>query len=186
MVAVAAPLCGCQTVAERPPEDERFFAGQWTGSNRFRPQVGARVEEVGDDRTIRGAACWWETSGVVVGQRLDETAMSSETGLSIKYKIGKGSFHIQRVGERKAVMWESRTRHDGTLARPLRTRLQRTSKPAGCSRRYRSEAGPPAAVATCAEQPLEGHWTGRWATERSVRWRSRRLSGRTLSAATRG
>ena len=28
MVGVAAPLCGCQTVAERPPEDERFFVGQ--------------------------------------------------------------------------------------------------------------------------------------------------------------
>ena len=41
---------------------------------------------------------------MIVGQRLDEVAMSSETGLPIKFKIGKGSFHIQRVGERKAVI----------------------------------------------------------------------------------
>lgn len=165
MVAAAmAAIGGCQTAIEGPAtgHDDNPFVGDWKGSNRFRPQIEARIEAVHEDRTVTGAACWWETSGVITGQRLDQIATQSETGLSIKFDIGKGSFHIQQTGERTATMWETRTRPDGTLTRPLRTRLTRTRKPA-CIGRYLATATERTPAPASAEQPLVGDWTGRWA-----------------------
>ena len=162
MVALAVLVFGCQTTAERAPEEEGSLTGHWKGSNRFRTQIETRIESIGEDRTVKGTTCWWETSGVIVGQQLDEIAKASKTGLSIRFDIGKGSFHVQRREQRKALMWEIRTRANGTLTRPLRTSLNRTRKP-GCAQRFRAEPRMPTPIVTNAQEPLYGHWTGQWA-----------------------
>ena len=162
VAALAALACGCQTTTERAHDDDANpLTGHWTGSNRFRPQIEVQIDNLNEDRTVKGTACWWETSGVIVGQRLDKIATGSETGLSIRFNIGRGAFHVQRRAERKALMWETRTRDDGTLTRPLRTRISRTTKP-GCVQRYRAEAKTPAPVGENAQRPLARYWTGQW------------------------
>ena len=110
---------------------------------------------------MSGTACGRQNSGVIVGQRLEGIATQSESGLSIRYDIGRASFHMHGSAPRKAVLWETWTRRDGTLARPLRATLTRTSKP-GCVERFRAEPKGPWVSAANAEQPLVGQWTGQW------------------------
>ena len=163
IVAAVVSICGCQTVAERVPDDEGSLLGDWKGSNRLRPHVETRIEAVHEDRTVSGAACSREKSGAIVGQRLEDTALQSPSGLSIRFDIGRGSFHMHRTGPRKAAMWETWTRRDGTITRPLRTTLTRTSKP-GCVERFSAELRSAAPPPPMAERPLVGQWTGQWSS----------------------
>lgn len=160
IAATAALALGCQPMAAQTGGDKNTFIGHWAGKNRFRSRIEVRVDDIGDDQTVNGTACWWNTAGVIFGQRLEHVARLSETGLSIRFDIGRGSFHVHRTGERKAVLWETRLRSDGTLTRPLRTRLARTRKD-GCAQRYSAEAAAPPASASDAT-PIVGHWTGQW------------------------
>ena len=159
IATIAVAICGCQTAAERPAtHDDHPLVADWKGTNRFRPVIEVRVGEIHDDRAVSGAACWQETSGAIIGQRLDGTATESETGLSLRFDIGRSAFHIHDTGDRKATMWETRTRADGTLTRPLRTRLGRTRSP-GCVERYLSAPRAPTPAALSADSPLTGQWT---------------------------
>ena len=161
IIAGAVAICGCQTVAERPPHDEHSLVGDWRGNSKLRAENEVQIEAVHEDRSVSGTACGRENSGVIVGQRLERIATQSESGLSIRFDIGRASFHMRRDAPRKAILWETWTRRDGTLARPLRATLTRTSKP-GCVERYRAEPKAPRVSAAKAEQPLIGRWTGQW------------------------
>ena len=161
VVAATVMLLSAATFAKQSDGEGSFFIGDWAGKNRFRTRIEIRIEEIEENGSVSGAACWWDRSGVIFGQRLDEVGRLSSAGVSIKFEIGKGSFHIRRVGERKGEMWETRMRSDGTLTRPLRTRLSRTTKP-GCAQRYAREALPLGPTTEREGVPVNGNWTGRW------------------------
>ena len=158
--SIAALTGGCQTTAVQPAVEESFPVGHWAGKNRFRPRIEMRIDGVAADRGVTGTACWRETSGVIAGQRLDGIARVSQTGLSVRFDIGKGQFHVHDAGNRKAAMWETRTRADGTLTRGLRTRLTRTRAPE-CAQRFAVQARIAPAPSFDPDQPIIGHWTGR-------------------------
>lgn len=160
MAAAIMTGAGCQTVEERPDPGANPFEGTWAGKNRFRPRVEVQIEKVRDDRTIEGTLCWRETSGAIRGQRLEQIAQMSESGLSTHFDMGSGKFHI-RTEEGKLVMWETRVRPNGTLTRPLRTRLGRTRSPE-CAARYLRETIAASPPPRDEANPIVGAWTGRW------------------------